>query len=246
MPRLARAGRQDCAAWTLIELLVVIVIVLVLAALGTAGYRSMMDSAAQSRCLSNLRQLTMAYLDNSRENNGTFLASFSGSAAWFGPLRSYMQANMQGGQLSTLNNLFNCRGNRRATIWFREGGAPGLNYALVRGPFGPNTVVPGSGSFEFRASRVTRPSLLAMFGDNCRIPLDGNTYDMSPANIISAQQQARNNPNLVDDLFPHQGKMNVSFFDGSVRSVPWRELQPDWWSRLPQQNPNWQPLPPIP
>lgn len=59
--------------FTLVELLVVIVIIAVLATLGFTGGRKMMDSAARTKSMNNLKQLAAAAQIFSSENNGALV-----------------------------------------------------------------------------------------------------------------------------------------------------------------------------
>lgn len=66
----ARSIPSRTQGFTLVELLVVIVIIAVLATLGFMGGRKMMDSAAKSRSMGNIKQLATTGQLFSSENNG--------------------------------------------------------------------------------------------------------------------------------------------------------------------------------
>jgi prepilin-type processing-associated H-X9-DG protein len=62
------------SGFTLVEVLVTISIVIVLAALMTIGLRSLKDSANAAKCMGNLKNLTVAAVTASVDNNGRFPA----------------------------------------------------------------------------------------------------------------------------------------------------------------------------
>jgi len=242
-PKRRSSGRL-VSGMTLIELLVIVAIVLILAVLSVQGMRSVMGRVHQVTCQSNLRHLTLGLMNYTADNNGEFLASFNGASAWMNPLRSYMNLDN-----NAYGKLVHCPGNEATSVWFKQpNGSMGMNYGLIHSPFGTGTVRPSSSSFHVR--RVVRPRLMAMMADNCSLALTGpsklpEAYGMSASHVRNAQLEAQASPSRAREIFPHNGVMHISFFDGSVQRVPWQEVQPDWWSRLPQENPNWQPAPPI-
>src|SRR4030081_1131036 len=67
--RQSRCGRQG---FTLIELLVVIAIIAILAAILFPVFAHAREKARQTSCLSNLRQLSMAYLIYLQDNDEVF------------------------------------------------------------------------------------------------------------------------------------------------------------------------------
>jgi prepilin-type N-terminal cleavage/methylation domain-containing protein/prepilin-type processing-associated H-X9-DG protein len=89
----ARLGRPRAAAFTLVELLAVIAIIGILAALVIVALGKVRSSARQSGCLSNLRQIGVAWQLYLGDHNGRFpeFATYQmyywggGAGTWGGP-----------------------------------------------------------------------------------------------------------------------------------------------------------------
>lgn len=231
-------------AFTMVELLVSISILLVLAVISLSAFRGLIKKSHGPACMGNLKALTSALLSHAADNQGEFMASFNGGSAWMSPLRSYM-----GVSETTFRSIVHCKANTNTSPWHkRPDGSMGMNYGLIHSPFGVGTVRPSSHSFHI--GRVNRPAQMAMLADNFNLANSSTqtpqAYGIAASHVRSAMTQAQNTPQMVQRLFPHEGSIQLSFFDGSVRKVFWKELQPDWWSRIPQENPNWTPAPPLP
>jgi prepilin-type N-terminal cleavage/methylation domain-containing protein len=231
-------------AFTLVELLATISILLVLAVLSLFAFRALIKKSHGPACMANLKTLTSALLSHVVDNQGEFMASYDGGSAWMTPLRNYM-----GVSEATFRSIVHCKANTNTSIWHkRPDGSMGMNYGLIHSPFGVSTVRPASHSFHI--GRVTRPGQMAMMADNFNLfntkTQTPQAYGITASHVRGAMTQAQNDPQTAQHLFPHEGSLQLSFFDGSVRKVFWKELQPDWWSRIPQENPNWTPAPPVP
>jgi prepilin-type N-terminal cleavage/methylation domain-containing protein/prepilin-type processing-associated H-X9-DG protein len=91
------AGRQTRRkaqpGFTLIELLVVIAIIAILAALLMPALGSARESARQSKCLSNLRQVGAAAALFAQENDGYIPAYGSPEGSWHAVLKPYADIN---------------------------------------------------------------------------------------------------------------------------------------------------------
>jgi prepilin-type N-terminal cleavage/methylation domain-containing protein/prepilin-type processing-associated H-X9-DG protein len=235
-------------AFTLVELLVSLTILVIVVILSLFAYRDMILKSHAPACLGNLKTLTHALLSHASENQREFMASFNGSSAWMSPLRSYMELSM-GVSENSFRSIVHCRANANTSPWAkRPDGSMGMNYAIIHSPFNVGTVRPSSHSFHM--GRVNRPGQMAMMADNFNLANSATqtpqAYGITASHVRGAITQAQNNPPMVQRLFPHEGSVQLSFFDGSVRKVFWKDLQPDWWSRIPQENPGWTPAPPLP
>ncbi len=84
----AERGPQICrTAFTLIELLVVIAIISILAALLTPALKSARDTARGTVCASNLKQLGLAIISYSQDNDGYLPGGVTGGGnRWFNNL----------------------------------------------------------------------------------------------------------------------------------------------------------------
>jgi prepilin-type N-terminal cleavage/methylation domain-containing protein len=93
-------------AFTLIELLVVIAIIAILAAIAVPAYSGMMAGSKSSKCLSNLRQIGVAMIGYTAENNGMFPETSNES--WAKYLGAYLPTR-KGADVGNVKDLvFRC------------------------------------------------------------------------------------------------------------------------------------------
>lgn len=85
--------RGVATAFSLIELLVVIMVIGVLAALSGAVFSMAKESAKNSKCQTNLRNIGTALAHYSLDHNGSLLPSYQGSFGyWFNLLEPYVDS----------------------------------------------------------------------------------------------------------------------------------------------------------
>ena len=136
-------------AFTLIELLVVIAIIAILAAILFPVFAQARDSARQTSCLSNLKQLSLGYLMYTQDYDENLihikLNNVGGGSAWIGDGRYVDSAGWWMGRIQPYvknYQLFACPNDARG-----DGQSNGWGQAVVLG-----TNVPGRPRQFFRVS----------------------------------------------------------------------------------------------
>jgi prepilin-type processing-associated H-X9-DG protein/prepilin-type N-terminal cleavage/methylation domain-containing protein len=203
-------ARSARVAFTLIELLAVIVIISILSVLLMPTLKSTLDSARQIKCMSNLRQIGLALLSYSQENDGLAVAG----PQWTGKLLPYVKDK----------KVFICPSSREID---------GMVQSLPE-EYTHNWVSPGS-SYElnmlsFSAGPPTPPSNY----DNppCMVDTVKLSRFESPADTawvwdgwsgMAASTQALTNifqKLLLPRGARHKHGLNVLFCDGHVEFIP--------------------------
>jgi prepilin-type N-terminal cleavage/methylation domain-containing protein len=83
--------RRKTTAFTLIELLVVIAIIAVIAALAFPALQQSREAANQTKCLSNMRQLSTAYLLMVADKDGVLVPSAECSRELLDEIMNYFK-----------------------------------------------------------------------------------------------------------------------------------------------------------
>jgi len=143
----------DSVGFTLIELLVVIAIIAILAALLLPALNKAKQKAQGIQCLSNLRQMTLAWTQYSHESNdsipyATVLSNDIEPYVWVMGMLDYSPSNRSNWDIT--------QDIQKSPLWPYCGKAAGI----WRCPADPSTVVPSSGPFAGR--RVPRVRSIEM------------------------------------------------------------------------------------
>ena len=205
-PGMTQESKSTLRAFTLVELLVTISIIGLLAGLTIPAIQMARESGSQSKCVSNLKQLTTAQLTAAADNNGRVFCrnwahddngNVTNGKLWAG---GYVQDT----------KVFSCpHGRKPASQWF---GNPTCDYSVNVTP----EPTPGQDFYLSRLPGASRVILL-----------------LEEAVITAAQQkdscallQTNLPPNQGDRLFTeatgisnHRKKGCVSFYDGSVLAL---------------------------
>jgi len=136
--KIRRLAMTQDKAFSLIELLVVIAIVAIIAAILFPAFAQAREKARQAQCVSNERQLGLAFLQYVQDYDETFPAGAVGELsglegdAWAGPVNAYAQNA----------DVFRCPDDNGQTTPVVEAGKP---YVLVPVSYGynMNIVMPG-------------------------------------------------------------------------------------------------------
>jgi len=232
----ARRIRRTLVAFTLIELLVVIAILAILASMLLPALSRAKDKAAQTRCLSNLKQLSYGMLMYINDNQDYFPGC--ASATTFGyevedwiywrNLPAYpnvTQSPIVAGLGSANSNLFRCPMDRDDSERIKTATANGpyfYSYSVTSiagsgGNHGMTSEIEKSTgkANRFKMSWVKNPVLKIMFMEEQATQKPNAAYDPK-ANIINDGRYA---PPGDAPTIRHNKKCDVGFADGHVMPV---------------------------
>jgi len=215
-------------AFTLVELLVVIAIISLLMAILLPVLGSAREQGKSVGCLSNLRQLAIVAELYTSNNDGyypiAYMYKVKGSVflsyAWdFTTIKDFSEGEQKVvpgllWQGSMIEKIQQCPAFRGANNWFDDP-YTGYNY---------NTSYIGHGSGETivmpaKAAQVKRPGQCALFGDG-QYSAGANKFMRSP--WPSEADAGWFGRSAGTQGYRHLGRTNVTYCDGSARSV--REL----------------------
>ena len=215
----ARFGMYS--GFTLIELLVVIAIIAILASILFPVFASAKQNAQQTRCISNLKQITTAWLTYADDNNGRACPAFYYSDdfctlySWdfttdlaadpttykLGLIGPYTKSGAINGCPSFVRSVGNA--------WGRPYTGYAYNTSYVGASPHNNPPLPNVPAV---VSRIAQPSRTVAFADG--------GYGAGP---VRAQNYLRapSDPNISGGTvhFRHGGRANVSYADGHVTAV---------------------------
>ena len=204
--------------FTLVELLVVIAIVALLASLLAMGVPQIRRHARSSQCLSNQRQLNVAFTQYYGDNAGRFMGVDTGLTQW-----DWVQGqtNLTPQGFETLNAL------RKGRMWSYIGENPDV----YRSPFDPFSSFQRLRTYSFNAFISTgegpmwggppnwQVNTMGRIGVPSDIIVTTLEYDHRGYNINGFGISMVNNGDWVDKIAAwHPGYWNFSMADGSTYS----------------------------
>lgn len=219
------------AAFTLIELLVVIAIIAILAAILIPVVGNVRESAQQTKCASNLRQLAVASVAYASDHNGNFVSLYSdvpGEIVWIDQIAPYLGA----GKMKRIFETINCpsadyimefNGVTTATYSY------GWNHRLI--PDSRDLDGDGKVTSATKLINVQRPAETLLLADTTQPEARkgwGKDYFVYVGD-------GPYNPATADELLPdaaytgfstrHGGRGNAAFVDGHVESFAIGEMK---------------------
>ncbi|HEX8236480.1 MAG TPA: DUF1559 domain-containing protein [Abditibacteriaceae bacterium] len=216
--------------FTLIEILITLTIISILAALGFAAFAPVMERGRRVACASNLRQLSLAILQYSQDNNNRLPigkpspdSTFTGRG-WAGPLYSYVRSA----------ELFRCRSdaglNRtQGTVSYAYNQALTLNLAATSRPRSTSLL---------RLRQPSRTVVLFEISTSTIFDLSNPNEDQSPGGnggndqltdgryatgYLGGQEAGTS---FLSSVGRHGGSSNFLMADGSVKSLKAERVSP--------------------
>jgi prepilin-type N-terminal cleavage/methylation domain-containing protein len=86
--------KRNKTGFTLIELLVVIAVIALLAALALPALQQSREASNQTKCLSNMRQLSAAYLLMVTDKDGVLVPNSGGGDTWYNAVDDYLPTTL--------------------------------------------------------------------------------------------------------------------------------------------------------
>lgn len=211
---------RSCRGFTLTELLVTITIIIVLASVAFVVLGKVRQSAMNSKCVANLRQLALAgqaYVADKGSYPGNGKQPGGGNTSWVNEMKTYLgfEEKLTRAVVERDERFPSCEAALKAA---QRGEPPHIRtYSMNSGLI--KTTSDGAGGWAFpglRTSLVRDMSRTAFFSDG---EIIGGTR--------SWQFLIRPAGWLVPQNFVHMGKVNVVFLDGHVQSLAIGQVSKD-------------------
>jgi len=206
-------------AFTLIELLVVIAIIAVLATLTVPAVNGAIASSKSAKCLANLRQIGVAMIGYTAENNGRFPVDSTGADSWAKFLGPYFPT-AKGTDVGNVKDLvFRCPAETNLPP---SGFQNSVNhyiatYAMVNG----SSITSG----PKRIAAVQNPSKTLLVVDGKLNPANNSGYNCNTAATYTAYSAdcSKAIPSTTTSVaFRHKDdNLNAVYVDGHVGTISW-------------------------
>lgn len=206
--------------FTLIEVLVVVVIIGILAATLSPVIRSAQAKADKTKCLSNLRTLQLANILYAGDHNGEYVPVYQNTETdaddkvttrvqWNSNPDFIAYLQQKAGQAAWQQSLLcptSLRGRKQSDDGYRS---YGMNFTGIAGGWD----TPGT-SKAMRIPSVSNPSKVMAFADALDWQIRIGRSDAYAGEVYAQHAIA----------YRHNGKVNVVFYDGHVKSMPRSEV----------------------
>ncbi len=189
--------RRNTTAFTLIELLVVIAIIAVIAALAFPVIQESREAANQTKCLSNMRQLSTAYLLMVADKDGVLVPNSGGGDTWYNAVDDYIPTKL----VTSEDWKSLCCPSALAGL--AKVGVNSSTTSSSRATYGLNSRIDSAGDLK-RMANLTKPSATILLGDT-EIQDDWTTMGVQRSNIHAWHRK--------------NTKFSICYFDGHSEIV---------------------------
>jgi prepilin-type N-terminal cleavage/methylation domain-containing protein len=189
--------KRNTTGFTLIELLVVIAVIALLAALALPALQQSREASNQTKCLSNMRQLSAAYLLMVTDKDGVLVPNSGGGDTWYNAVDDYLPTTL----VTSEDWRSLCCPSALAGL--AKVGVNSSTTSSSRATYGLNSKIDSAGDLK-RMANLTKPSATILLGDT-KIQDDWTTMGVQKSNIYAWH---RNNT-----------KFSICYFDGHFEVV---------------------------
>ena len=197
--------------FTLIELLVVIAIIAILAAILFPVFAKAREKARQSSCLSNIKQIGLAFMQYAQDYDERLPAGNSPAGLWYVTLAPYMKSTQ----------ILMCPSDSVTA-------AGGCSYGVPIYTIFSDT---GAGPRGCSLGAITAPAEVLLFGETV-IGANGAGcwYYYSPKGNAYPYIAGGVPYNRIPDPGRHNGGSNVGFADGHAKWIATSTMQDNNWA----------------
>jgi prepilin-type N-terminal cleavage/methylation domain-containing protein len=189
--------KRNKTGFTLIELLVVIAVIALLAALALPALQQSREASNQTKCLSNMRQLSAAYLLMVTDKDGVLVPNRGGGDTWYNAVDDYLPTTL----VTSEDWRSLCCPSALAGL--AKAGINSSTTSSSRATYGLNSKIDSAGDLK-RMANLTKPSATILLGDTI-IQDNWTSMGVQKSNIHAWH---RNNT-----------KFSICYFDGHSEVV---------------------------
>jgi len=207
--------RRKTTAFTLIELLVVIAIIAVIAALAFPALQQSREAANQTKCLSNMRQLSTAYLLMVADKDGVLVPNSGGGDTWYNAVDDYMPRPL----VTSEDWKSLCCPSALAGL--AKVGVNSSTTSSSRATYGLNSKIDSAGPLS-RMANLNKPSATILLGDT-KIQDDWTTMGVQKSNIYAWHR--KNSKYFICYFDGHSEVVDQAFIDSKkAADIFWQGL----------------------